>query len=71
MFGEEIGQHEPPCDIVEGEAHCTLLISEHQASSGVWLKLALTCSLLIVIKQICMHYPIYDVMIESISLGGS
>ena len=28
-----------PCDFLVGVAHCTLLISEHQASSGVWLKL--------------------------------
>ena len=46
-------------------AHLSLLISEHQTSSGVGLKLAL--SLLghysidkFVIKQICMQYPIYD-----------
>jgi len=38
----EIAQHEVPCDFLEGVAHCTLLISEHQASSGVWLKLALS-----------------------------
>ena len=30
----EIAQHEVPCDFLEGVAHCTLLISEHQASSG-------------------------------------
>ena len=28
-----------PCDFLVGVAHCTLLISEHQASSRVWLKL--------------------------------
>ena len=28
-----------PCDFLVGVAHCTLLISEHQASSGAWLKL--------------------------------
>ena len=33
----ETVQQETPC---VGVAHCTLLISEHQASSGVWLKLA-------------------------------
>ena len=34
----EIAQHETPCDFLEGVAYCTLLISEHQASSGrVWL----------------------------------
>ena len=40
MFGGkylEIAQHEAPCDFLEGVAHCTLLISEHQAASGVWL----------------------------------
>ena len=31
-----------PCDFLVGVAHCTLLISEHQASSGAWLKLALS-----------------------------
>ena len=30
----EIAQHEVPCDILEGVAHCTVLISEHQASCG-------------------------------------
>ena len=51
-------------------AHLSLLISEHQTSSGVGLKLAL--SLLghysidkFVIEQICMQYPIYDTMIQS------
>ena len=34
----EITQHEVPCDILEGVAHCILVISEDQASSGVWLK---------------------------------
>ena len=38
----EITQHEAPHDLLEGVAHCTLLISEHQAFSGVWLKLALS-----------------------------
>ena len=57
----EIAQHKVPCDFLEGVAHCTFLISEHQASSGVWLKSAL--SLLILIKQICMQYPTYDGMI--------
>jgi len=27
---------------LEGVAHCSLLIGEHQASGGVWLKLALS-----------------------------
>ena len=33
MFGGkyfEIAQHEAPCDSLEGVAHYTLLISEHQ-----------------------------------------
>ena len=34
--------HEVPCNCLEGVAYCTLLISEPQASSGVWLKLALS-----------------------------
>ena len=38
----DIAQHEVPCDYLEGVAHCTLLIHEHQAFSGVWLKLALS-----------------------------
>ena len=38
----EIAQHEVPCNFLEGVAHCTLLISEHQAFSGVRLKLALS-----------------------------
>ena len=37
-----IAQHEAPCDFLEGVAHCTLLISEQQASSEMWLKLALS-----------------------------
>ena len=36
----EIAQHEVPCDFLEGAAHCTWQNSEHQASIGVWLKLA-------------------------------
>ena len=41
MFGGEVFMkiHKAPWDLLEGVAHCTLLISEHQASSGVWLKL--------------------------------
>ena len=31
----EIAQHEVTCNFLEGVAHCTLLSSEHQASSGV------------------------------------
>ena len=50
----EIACHEAPCDFLEGVAHCILLISKHQASSGMWLKLAL--SLLVLIKQISMQY---------------
>ena len=46
MFGGEVFRkyidHKAPCDLLEGVAHCTLLISEHQASSGVWLKLPFT-----------------------------
>ena len=38
----EIAQHEVTCNFLEGVAHWTLLSSEHQASSGVWLKLALS-----------------------------
>ena len=38
----EIAQHEAPWGFLEGVAYGTLLISEHQASSGVWLKLALS-----------------------------
>ena len=38
----EISQHDVPYDFLEGVAHCTLLISEHQASSVVWLKLTLS-----------------------------
>ena len=34
-LGVSISQHEVPCDFLEGVAHCTLLISEHQSSSGV------------------------------------
>ena len=30
----EIAQHEVPSGFLEGVAHCTLLISKHQASSG-------------------------------------
>ena len=30
----EIAQRELPCDFLEGVAHCTLLISEHQVSMG-------------------------------------
>ena len=50
MFGGEerylaIAQHEVPYDFFfEGVGHCTLLINEHQASSGVWLKLAFSLS---------------------------
>ena len=40
-----IAQHEVPYDFFfEGVGHCTLLINEHQASSGVWLKLAFSLS---------------------------
>ena len=35
----EITQHKVPCDFLVGVAHSTLLVSEHQASSGAWLKL--------------------------------
>ena len=38
----EIAQDEVPCEFLEGVADCTLLIREHQAFSGVWLKLALS-----------------------------
>ena len=76
MFGGkylEIACHEAPCDFLEGVVHCILLISKHKASSGMWLKLVL-CLLInsidkSLIKQISMQYPIYDVMIQSISLG--
>ena len=36
----ETAQHKAPYDFLEGVAHCTLLVSEHQASSRVWLNLA-------------------------------
>ena len=38
----EIAQHEVTCNFLESVAHCTFLSSEHQVSSGVWLKLALS-----------------------------
>ena len=37
----EIAQHEVPCDFLEGVACCILVISDHQASSGVWMKLSM------------------------------
>ena len=45
-----------------------LLISERQASSGIWLKFAL--SLLELLVVINIQYPTYDVMIKSISSEG-
>ena len=45
VFGRkylEIAQHEVSCDFLESVPHCTLLKSKHQASSGMWLKLALS-----------------------------
>ena len=30
-----------PCDFLEGVACCILVISDHQASSGVWMKLSM------------------------------
>ena len=52
-----------PCDFLEGVAHCTLLISEQQASSdgmvevsSSLIKLA-TNKGIFVIEQICMQSP--------------
>ena len=56
--------------LFESVNHCTLLISEHQAPHGVWLKLALTLATSIYVIVICMQHPTYDVMIQSISLKG-
>ena len=39
-FNLEIAQHELSCNVLVGVAYCTLLISEHIPSNGVWLKLA-------------------------------
>ena len=33
-------QDEVSCDFLEGVAHCTLLISEHEVSSGMWVEVS-------------------------------
>ena len=63
------GPHTANTNFLEGLAHYTLLISEHQASSVSWLKLALSYYYhnIFAIKQICMHYHI---SCQSIFLWG-
>ena len=52
VSGEEIAQHEAPYDFLEGVAHCTLLISEHQVSSGVQGRWKQLKRLLIPVQQL-------------------